>query len=298
MPQVDDLEHKRQKIDKRVRRQEVIFSPEEAEKELQKAFRFQDIPPHPRIKTLVVASGSPVKYEIISDLLRPLGVSVLYPKDALADEEAIKRDLQELETPDYKYAARMSARKLIPFTQQINQGTPTIALDTIVSHNRQVLEKPKTLDEARSMVRNVTTGRNLSRRVNVFNGLTFATQVSENEALYWRDNVAVNMQLKDITDKEVDEYLEQAGDTVLNIAGGIDYSSEIGQNLVENDQGGGRFTVLRTRFGRVYDLKVSTRIPEDQFDYRILSQESYMILEPYFKGVPTHLVKALVETGN
>ncbi len=279
-------------------------TPELADRELGILFGIDDIPPHPEIDTLVVASNSPVKQQIVSDLLTPFGVTVRPSDSDGADEEEIKKILREMETPYDRYAARMSSRKLIPFVQQMNKGMPTIAFDTVVVNDGVVLEKPTTIDEARNMIRAITHKANHHKSYNtvsVYDGLTYATRLDSGEALYWRDSACVSFMLKTLTDSEVDTYLEQAGERVLDIAGAVDYSSELGHSLIydwakEKGEAGPRYQVNRVRYGQLLDLTGSTRF-NDPLRSRLLTRDAFPVLRPYFQGVPTHSVEALVKSG-
>ena len=139
------------------------------------------------MKKVILASASPRRLE----LLRMLGLNVLpiVPNvDESAVEESIPANLAEKR-------AKMKAKAVWGETHP--EGCPIIGADTLVELNWEILGKPRSVAEAKEMLRRLSgkkhyvhTGLSV-----IYSGTETSTVVSS--AVYFRE----------LTDREIDEYV-------------------------------------------------------------------------------------------
>lgn len=237
-------------------------------------------------RKIVVASGSAAKIALVREAAAGITLPItISPAEGLADEEEYKAILQELMTPADKYSARMSARKLSPLLGIIDSGIPCLGMDTIVDVEQRVLEKPRSKEEALKMIKEVT-----GESVTVFNGLTLAYRNIHGGRSVWRGGAAVSFHLGRITHEQALRYIEQQGEQVLGVAGAIDYS----QSNLEFTRKDFPVLVETIKSGFMLSLTRSADTEGKSGEVVMLSPAIISCLNPYFKGVPTHLVTALL----
>lgn len=146
---------------------------------------------------------------------------------------------------------------------------------------------------ARSTIHKLTSGGVV---IHVSDGVTFALKLQNQKLFYWRTGADVVLLIEEMTKREIDEYLEKEGERVLEVAGGVDFASDNGNKFIKK---GGPFTciVSKQNSGPIPSL-TDTLSPQDVLDIlesvRIAGEAEQTVL-PYFKGVPTHLVREIVK---
>ncbi len=237
-------------------------------------------------RKLMVASTSPAKVELVRASSGNLPVETP-PSGMLEDEELFKEVLQQIETSSQKWAFRMAARKLTPLEDLIKTGVPALAFDSVVVVGEEKLEKPVDEVEAFTMVKKVA-----GKSVNVYSGLALAYPDLAGDLQVFRGGSAVEFSLLAMTDSQIEQFLEQQGKRSLQVAGAIDYS-RLGKQLINRDEmisidpypGGFMPSLIQSRPG----LRGFTHTSA------YLSPHALPAVDPYFQGVPTHLVSALLE---
>lgn len=269
-------------------------TPEEANLALNKIFEVNIPNSENPIDKILIASKSFSKQEFLTKAIRPFGITVLSPnEDEVIPEEEYQKVLLELNTPSVKYSPRLSARKLTQFLDAVKNGTPAIAFDsTVISGEGQLLEKPKSIDEARVLITKLTSKK--SNTISVIDGVTFAMMQKNGEPFIWRSAAEIAVLLKVATQEEVGNYLEQQGEKVLDIAGGIDYASVLGKEFVDTTRQPS-YTVGKHKAGSMQSLTDTVRSEQvNIFEGVNIADSASSILMPYFKGVPTHLVQGII----
>lgn len=270
-------------------------TPEEANRALNELFKV-DIPNSEKpIEKLLLASESSTKKQLLVDAVRRLGIEIVSPNiKTVTLEEKYREILQKLGTPASKYAPRMSAHKLHQFMSALQNDESAISLDTIVwTDDGQILEKPKTVDEARETIIKVANADNAVNLIYVSDGVTFVTMSKNGTPIIWRGSAEIVLMLKKLTKKEVDDYLEQQGDLVLEIAGGIDYASEAGRKLI-NFNTEAPFIIDTGKVGPMRSLTDTVESDADFGTAVMIADAASSVLNSYFKGVPTHLVQGIL----
>jgi len=140
------------------------------------------------MQKVILASGSAQRKNLFSILNIPFSV---IPADV--DEKLIRDN-------DLKIQAEMIARAKAEKIASQNAGI-VIAADTFVVLDKQVLEKPVDLEEARAMLRMQS-----DREVVVYTGFCYLD--GENKIDFSTTSI-INMRLRKISDKEIDAYVEK-----------------------------------------------------------------------------------------
>lgn len=96
-------------------------------------------------KTLILASQSPRRQELLK------GMEIPFEIEVRSIDESFPNGLTALETPAF-----IAKKKASAFEKDLKPNTIVITGDTIVWHNNQVLEKPKSADEAFAMLKSMS----------------------------------------------------------------------------------------------------------------------------------------------
>lgn len=246
------------------------------------------------IDRILIASRSASKQNLLNTVLSSFNIELITPGDSeVIPEEKYQRVLQEIVTPSTKYSPRLSAYKLTQFIETLQGGTGAIAFDTtVIADNGEVLEKPRNITEARTMITKITTAPN--NVVTVIDGVTFIV-VQENEnPIIWRGAAEIAIMIKQSTVEDVEDYLNQQEYKVLNVAGGIDYASEEGKRFI-NSALQAPMIVGLGKVGPIQTLNDTIKSGLNQCTKRVLiANSASSVLIPYFKGIPTHLVQGII----
>lgn len=180
-------------------------------------------------KELILASGSPRRKELLSDLelefsVQPKHVDEVYP-------DQLKRE---------KIPLFLSKLKADAFTENEVEGTVILTADTIVWHNNRELQKPADLNEAKQMLRQLSNG---SHQVYT----AFHLRTSERSI---SDFDCTTVHFKQLTDAEIDHYVEKY--RPLDKAGAYGIQEWIGYIGIERIEGC-YFNVVGLPMRKVYE---------------------------------------------
>ena len=139
-------------------------------------------------KKIILASGSPRRQQFLKELLLDFEIK-LKPV-----EEIYPNELKAEEITDY-----LSQLKAIPFKKNLNENEVIITSDTIVWHNNKALGKPKNKQEAFKMLKSYT-----NQWHDVISSVCFTTKQKQ-----IIKNYSTRVHFKDLTDQEIEFYIDQ-----------------------------------------------------------------------------------------
>ena len=152
---------------------------------------------------IILASGSPIRKQILEDsgvtfevIVKPI------------DEASIKNSMVREGASNLSIVSALAELKSI----KVSSETPglVIGADQIMVFEGAIYDKPKTIEEARERliaVRNKT------------HYLMGSVVVSERGVSVWRYNSKVELRVRRFTDKFIDNYIDQEGDSLLQTVG-------------------------------------------------------------------------------
>jgi len=152
---------------------------------------------------IILASGSPTRKQILEDsgvtfevIVKPI------------DEASIKNSMVHEGASNLSIVSALAELKSI----KVSSETPglVIGADQIMVFEGAIYDKPKTIEEARERliaVRNKT------------HYLMGSVVVSERGVSVWRHNSKVELKVRSFTDKFIDNYIDQEGDSLLQTVG-------------------------------------------------------------------------------
>ena len=152
---------------------------------------------------IILASGSPIRKQILEDsgvtfevIVKPI------------DEASIKNSMVHEGASNLSIVSALAELKSI----KVSSETPglVIGADQIMVFEGAIYDKPKTIEEARERliaVRNKT------------HYLMGSVVVSERGVSVWRYNSKEELRVRSFTDKFIDNYIDQEGDSLLQTVG-------------------------------------------------------------------------------
>jgi septum formation protein len=152
---------------------------------------------------IILASGSTIRKQILEDsgvtfevIVKPI------------DEASIKNSMVHEGASNLSIVSALAELKSI----KVSSETPglVIGADQIMVFEGAIYDKPKTIEEARERliaVRNKT------------HYLMGSVVVSERGVSVWRYNSKVELRVRGFTDKFIDNYIDQEGDSLLQTVG-------------------------------------------------------------------------------
>ena len=138
--------------------------------------------------SIILASGSPRRRSILKELgldfrVVPTNVDESYPDSV----------------PPQQVASFLATKKALFYPYTIDKDDLVITADTIVILDNQVLGKPKNLDDARAMLKQMS-----GRMHRVITAVCITTKVGQET---FQEQTKVH--LRELLDKEIDYYLER-----------------------------------------------------------------------------------------
>lgn len=152
---------------------------------------------------IILASGSPIRKQILEDsgvtfevIVKPI------------DEASIKNSMVHEGASNLSIVSALAELKSI----KVSSETPglVIGADQIMVFEGAIYDKPKTIEEARERLMAV---RNKTHH------LMGSVVVSERGVSVWRYNSKVELRVRGFTDKFIDNYIDQEGDSLLQTVG-------------------------------------------------------------------------------
>ena len=152
---------------------------------------------------IILASGSPIRKQILEDsgvifevIVKPI------------DEASIKNSMVHEGASNLSIVSALAELKSI----KVSSETPglVIGADQIMVFEGAIYDKPKTIEEARERLIAVR---------NKPHYLMGSVVVSERGVSVWRYNSTVELRVRSFTDKFIDNYIDQEGDSLLQTVG-------------------------------------------------------------------------------
>lgn len=152
---------------------------------------------------IILASGSAIR----ADILRNVGVpfDVIKPH---VDEDEIKQRAYDEGLGLEATAMALAEAKCLAVASKTNDII--IGSDQILEFNGQPFDKPKTMDEA---------GARLANMAGKKHTLINAVAVANEGKIRWRHIDRPTLHMRQISDVEINEYLESAGPEILSSVG-------------------------------------------------------------------------------
>lgn len=176
---------------------------------------------------ILLASGS----EIRQTLLRNAGVPFTVTP-ARIDEDAIKRALEAEGALPRDIADALAEGKARKVSSK-NPGALVLGFDQVLDHDRQILSKPRSVEEAREQ---------LTRLRGQTHSLLSAAVIYEDGEPLWRHIGIARLTMRDFSDAYLDDYLARNWDSIRHSVGGYKLEEE-GVRLFSRIQGD-YFTIL------------------------------------------------------
>ena len=153
--------------------------------------------------TIILASGSPIRKQILEDsgvifevVVKPI------------DEASIKSSMIQEGASKLSIVSTLAELKSI----KVSSETPglVIGADQIMVFDGAIYDKPKTIEEARERLMAIR---------NQTHYLMGSVVVSEGGVSVWRHSSKVELKVRSFTDKFIDNYIIQEGDALLQTVG-------------------------------------------------------------------------------
>lgn len=234
----------------------------------------------------IVVTHAPAKLQLISEVIQKQG-GIAEPI-ALSDEESIKEFGREAARRwgSGVYSLEIASEKTHAFLKKaFESGKTLISTDLVVVAPRgQILEKPK--DEAElERILKLVKGKN----VKIIVGVNALVPLKYGQVAAKLDEGAeITIKMRDFTEDEIASYVSKNSENALSVAGGIDFSSSAGQELIDKSQP----ILIIPLQGTIYDISDNTRKVKRR--PVTLDPNNIGILGDYFKGVPKEITGVLM----
>lgn len=260
--------------------EEIIDSPEKAANALRDFFRPKNLPVLNDLKGdgiefpgIIAATTSQSKQEGLQDLASKMRISMQPTLQEIIPEEEHKRNLKIADVAFWDYSNRMSwFKSFIP----LRDNRPVLALDTVVLVNGKLMEKPRDEDELVSKLLKMQ-----GRRVDIRNGIGVQIPREGRGPLFFYEEIDIMVPIRKFGETESRQYLSRNPDA-LNVAGGIDFSTEAGKSLIGNGK-----IKLQIPNGSIFNKSPNPSV-------LIFDKKALSALDQYFKGIPTDAVRTIL----
>lgn len=154
---------------------------------------------------IILASGS----EIRAKLLRNAGVDFRI-ETARVDEEMLRRSLEMEGASPRDIADGLAEAKAMKVAAK-NRDSLVIGCDQVLDFEGQVFSKPKTIDDARTQLKDLRNNRHT---------LLSAVVIYHEGQPIWRHVGIVRLMMRDFSDAYLEDYLERNWETIRWSVGG------------------------------------------------------------------------------
>lgn len=234
----------------------------------------------------LLATGSTEKKRLILDLVQAQGGSV-QPAEFIGDQwqsDAHEEARRYKDRSFYPLTVAEGKLNLIRF-QMFENGKTAIATDIVVAGPKgRIIEKPKGVNDLVKMLRSVR-----GQRIRVMVGVCALVPLREGIfAPGLSEGAEIAFKIKDLTDDEVSDSVGKLQEKAKEFAGGVDFSSEFGQGLIDKS-----FPITVSPF----ESTIYQRFCEDRGVIRepvTIGPQNIGVLEDYFKGVPKDIIAVLM----
>ncbi len=175
---------------------------------------------------ILIASGSNDKQDILSSMAEKCGLKIgINTEDRKKSEiyqqaflkRFIKNDVKKMEL----YALEVAQSKASDVYDNC-ENNPVIASDIVVLEGLNILEKPKSKEEAIKILSNLS-----GKEVKISCGVALLTQTKSGKKILLNEGVVFTLKLRNFSIQEAENYTEQSNGDFLNVAGVIDYSIDL-----------------------------------------------------------------------
>lgn len=236
---------------------------------------------------LVFVSESGEKRSELSGIVKDLGYSLSDQKIGDANEAEAHEGIKELISEDagrnaeekrgyepYWYSLDIAKAKM-DHARGRSVNNPMITSDIVVLKGEgaeigDILEKAESKEDAIRIIEGLS-----GKQVNVSCGIALMTETRSAEKFLLKGGINFTIKLRNFSGEEAREYVERQKDSVLKVAGVIDYSSNEAKKMIDNDA----------------PIKVEAlKLQGHDWETVSISSEILPQLKDYFKGVPKELI--------
>lgn len=234
----------------------------------------------------LVATGSSEKLRLFSEIIQEQGGS--------AQSAAFIGDQWK---SDAKEEARYFGISLFPLTVAesklfqlkthiFKEGKAAIATDSVVVGPRgRIMEKPKSPKDLEKVLRALS-----GKKIGVLVGVCMLVPLKKGMiAPGLSEGAEIVFKLRDLTDEEIADYVKEKERSAMEVAGGIDFSSELGQNLIDKFSALKVSPLKKTIYERFCQEKGIAREPV------LVDPANIGILADYFGGAPKGIISILMK---
>lgn len=234
----------------------------------------------------VIASQSSQKLRLIAEVIEREG-SVAQSL-MLTDEEAAKQfgHLAAGKWGKHVYPLVVSSEKIRHISRDaFRLGQTIISTDSVVvAPDGQILEKPKGLVEVARDLELIS-----GQRVKILVGACALVPLETGlVAISLDEGVEITIKIKKLTSDAIGNYLDAGGDSVLSVAGGIDFTSVIGQQLIDRSEPIRVERLKQTIYDTFYRERGIKREPI------FINFDQVSLLSSYFAGAPQEIISLLM----
>lgn len=233
---------------------------------------------------ILIASGSKDKQDILSGIAEKCGLEIesdtedrkkreIYQQTFL--KRFIKNDAKQKNGGRLESYALDVAQLKAADVYNNRENNPIIASDIVVLEGLNILEKPKSKEDAIKILSDLS-----GKEVNISCGVALLTQTKSGKEIMLNEGINFVIKLRDFSIQEAENYIDRCGGDVLNVAGVIDYSNANAKNLIDSN----------------IAIKVEPLKLENNSNEQILiSPEILSGLKDYFKGAPEELIEEMLD---
>lgn len=238
-------------------------------------------------------SGNTTKHLALEDALKEDGVEVSDVATEGLDEEEKKshellhrlieenearmrgEDVNEslrIHTPDF-YSIDVAEHKALAIADTYPRDA-IFSSDVVVLHGKDILEKPKSIDEARSILTKIS-----GQEIRISSGSVLIATTSFGRTIINRAGVVMRIMLQQYSPEDIEQYLQEHKD-YQSVAGVIDYADPSAQRLIAKKS----IQVEKLTLG---DDRSSVKVVD--IDPALLAQ-----MRDYCIGMPQEMIQTVV----
>ena len=234
----------------------------------------------------IVVTHAPAKLQLISEVIQSQG-GVAEPV-LLLDEESVKELGREAvrKWGSGVYSLEMASGKARDFKRKaFESGKTLFSQDTsVISPRGQILEKPRDEEDIERMLKLVN-----GKTVRIMVGASALVPLRYGQlAVRLEEGAEISLKVRDLSDDEIVKYFETNKEHALEVAGGIDFSTAAGQQLIDISKP----IQIKPFGGTIYDLFSRNR--EIIRKPVTIDVNDAAILADYFKGAPMAIISVLM----
>ncbi len=170
----------------------------------------------------ILASSSRSRYKI----LKNAGLNFVQRKPN-CNEEEIKDSIGRNLKPEI-FVKKLSYEKAKSLSiQKKNFGKTVLGCDTVIYHNRKILDKVNSFESARKKILSLS-----GKTHSIISGLTICV----NGSRVWENHEKTNVKIRKLSKNEINKYLKKTGKQILSSVGCYQIES-LGPHIIESIRG-------------------------------------------------------------